>query len=175
MDNQAPGLNFSVSSIVGLTDLDIDNIEVLSGASSALYGSGGINGTVLINGKNPFKYQGFSFNIKQGISHTDSKQRTPAPYNNIAMRWAKTFNNKFAFRISGELIRGSDWQAEDYQNKKQIGIISAVTSGDRMTNPDYNGVNVYGDETVVNIAGLANLLSSSIGGNLEFFAVHVLL
>lgn len=37
MDNQAPGLNFSVSSIVGLTDLDIDNIEVLSGASSALY------------------------------------------------------------------------------------------------------------------------------------------
>ena len=165
MDNQAPGLNFSVSSIVGLTDLDIDNIEVLSGASSALYGSGGMNGTVLINGKNPFKYQGFSFNIKQGISHTDSKQRTPAPYNNIAMRWAKTFNNKFAFRISGELIRGSDWQAEDYQNKKQIGIISAVTSGDRMTNPDYNGVNVYGDETVVNIAGLANLLSSSIGGN----------
>src|SRR5574339_1168345 len=40
MDNQAPGLNFAVSSIVGLTDLDVDNIEVLAGASSALYGSG---------------------------------------------------------------------------------------------------------------------------------------
>ena len=36
MDNQAPGLNFSVGNIVGLTELDVDNIELLSGASSAL-------------------------------------------------------------------------------------------------------------------------------------------
>ena len=56
MDNQAPGLNFSVSSIVGLSDLDVDNIEILAGASSALYGSGGMNGTVLINSKKQFIY-----------------------------------------------------------------------------------------------------------------------
>jgi hypothetical protein len=30
MDNQAPGLNFSVGAIVGLNELDIDNIELLS-------------------------------------------------------------------------------------------------------------------------------------------------
>src|SRR5688572_21019297 len=65
MDNQAPGLNFAVGNIVGLTELDVDNIELLSGASSALYGSGGMNGTVLITSKNPFKYQGLSFNLKQ--------------------------------------------------------------------------------------------------------------
>jgi len=164
MDNQAPGLNFSVSSIVGLTDLDIDNIEVLSGASSALYGSGGMNGTVLISSKNPFKYQGFSFNIKQGISHTDSKQRKPAPYNNIAMRWAKTFNNKFAFRISGELIRGSDWQADDYDNKQQIGVLSTVAPGNRGNTPNYNGINTYGDERNINIGQLAGLLSQGIVG-----------
>ena len=58
MDNQAPGLNFSVASIIGLSELDVDNIELLSGASSALYGAGGMNGTLLINSKNPFKYQG---------------------------------------------------------------------------------------------------------------------
>ena len=44
MDNQAPGLNFSVASIIGLSELDVDNIELLSGASSALYGAGGMNG-----------------------------------------------------------------------------------------------------------------------------------
>ena len=38
MDNQAPGLNFSVGNIVGLSELDIDNVELLPGASSALYG-----------------------------------------------------------------------------------------------------------------------------------------
>ncbi len=162
MDNQAPGFNFAVSSIVGLTDLDVDNIEVLSGASSALYGSGGMNGTVLITSKSPFKYQGFSYNVKQGMMHVDKKQRSAAPYNNISMRWAKVYKNKLAFRLSGELIRGSDWEAEDYRNKAQIGILSKVVGGNRAGDPNFNGVNVYGDETSVNLGQMAALLSGSI-------------
>jgi len=55
MDNQAPGLNFAVGSVLGLSELDVENMELLPGASSALYGPGGMNGTVLINSKNPFK------------------------------------------------------------------------------------------------------------------------
>lgn len=151
MDNQAPGLNFSVSSIVGLTDLDVDNIEILSGASSALYGSGGMNGTVLITSKDPFKNKGLSFNVKQGIMHVDGKQRNAAPYNNISMRYAGVWKDKLAFRVSGELIRGSDWQAEDYRNKQQIGILSSVVGGNRQNDPNFNGVNVYGDETNINM------------------------
>ena len=151
MDNQAPGLNFSVSSIVGLTDLDIDNIEVLSGSSSVLYGSGGMNGTVLVSSKNPFKYQGLSYNIKQGIMHVDGKQRNAAPYYNWSFRYAKAFKNKIAFKLSAELIKGSDWQADDYRNKGQIGILSAVKGGNRQNDPNYNGINVYGDETDINM------------------------
>jgi outer membrane receptor protein involved in Fe transport len=165
MDNQAPGLNFAVSSIVGLTDLDVDNIEVLSGASSALYGSGGMNGTVLITSKSPFKYKGFSYNVKQGIMHVDRKQRNAAPYNNIAMRWAGVFKNKLALRLSGELIRGSDWEAEDYRNKQQIGILSKVVGGNRQNDPNFNGVNVYGDETSVNLFQLAATLAGAINGS----------
>ncbi len=151
MDNQAPGLNFSVSSIVGLTDLDIDNIELLSGASSVLYGSGGMNGTVLVTSKNPFKYQGLSYNIKQGIMHVDGKQRPAAPYYNWTLRYAKAFKNRWAFKISAELIKGSDWQADDYRNKGQLGILSAVKGGNRGNDPNYNGINVYGDETDINM------------------------
>lgn len=165
MDNQAPGLNFAVSSIVGLTDLDVDNIEVLSGASSALYGSGGMNGTILITSKDPFKYKGLSFNVKQGIMHVDKKQRSAAPYNNIAVRWAGVLKNKLAFRISGEIIRGSDWEAEDYRNKQQIGILSKVVGGNRQNDPNFNGVNVYGDETSVNLNSLAGLLASSVNAS----------
>ena len=165
MDNQAPGLNFAVSSIVGLTDLDVDNIEVLSGASSALYGSGGMNGTVLITSKSPFKYKGISYNIKQGIMHVDRKQRGAAPYNNIAMRWATVFKNKLAIRLSGELIRGSDWEAEDYRNKQQIGILSQVVGGNRQNDPNFNGVNVYGDETSVNLNQLAAVLASGVNAS----------
>ncbi len=155
MDNQAPGLNFSVSSIVGLTDLDVDNIEILSGASSALYGSGGMNGTVLMTSKSPFKYEGFSFNIKQGIMHVDHKQRAQAPYYNWSFRWAKNFKNKFAFKIGAELLKGSDWEAEDYRNKQQIGVLSKVVGGNRSSDPNYNGVNVYGDETSADMNGFA--------------------
>jgi outer membrane receptor protein involved in Fe transport len=165
MDNQAPGLNFAVGSVIGLTDLDVDNIEVLSGASSALYGSGGMNGTVLINSKSPFKYQGLSYNIKQGIMHVDGKQRKAAPYYNWSFRFAKPIGKKFAFKLAGELIKGNDWQADDYRNKRldNTGLF-AVSGGNRGNTSDFNGINIYGDETAVNIAALSQVLQATING-----------
>jgi outer membrane receptor protein involved in Fe transport len=162
MDNQAPGLNFSVSTIVGLADVDVDNIEVLAGASSALYGSGGMNGTVLISSKNPFKYQGLSFNIKQGIMHVDSRQRDKAPYYNWSFRWAKAFKDKIAFKLTAELLKGNDWQADDYRNKAQTGILSSVIGGNRSNDPNFNGINVYGDETSFNMNGFSFYVQDQI-------------
>ncbi len=155
MDNQAPGLNFAVGNIIGPNELDVDNVELLAGASSALYGSGGINGTLLINSKNPFKYQGLSFNIKQGVNHVDGKQRDPAPYYDWSLRWAKAFNDKFAFKISASMVSAQDWQADDYRNKQQIGVLSKVTGGNRGNDPNFNGVNIYGDEASANMQGIA--------------------
>src|SRR5689334_6406344 len=122
MDNQAPGLNFSVGSVIGPTELDVDNVELLAGASSALYGSGGINGTLLITSKNPFKYQGLSYNIKQGVMHIDGKQTKASPYYDWSMRYAKAFKDKFAFKISASLVAANDWQATDYRNVKRTSI-----------------------------------------------------
>ncbi|MDZ4807792.1 MAG: carboxypeptidase-like regulatory domain-containing protein [Bacteroidota bacterium] len=165
MDNQAPGLNFAVGSIIGLTDLDVDNIEILPGASSALYGSGGMNGTILINSKSPFKYTGLSYNIKQGIMHVDSRQRSASPYYNWSFRWAKAFKNKFAIKIAAELIKGNDWQAEDYRNKRldPTGLF-ALSTGNRQNTSDFNGINTYGDETSVNIPALSQILQATING-----------
>src|SRR3954454_16483650 len=67
MDNTAPALNFSVGNVIGLTVLDVDKVELLPRSSSALYGSGGMNGTLLITSKKPFKYQGFSAQVREGI------------------------------------------------------------------------------------------------------------
>jgi|1115.fasta_scaffold00171_3 outer membrane receptor protein involved in Fe transport len=162
MDNQAPGLNFSVGNVIGPNDLDVDNVELLAGASSALYGSGGINGTLLINSKNPFKYQGLSFNIKQGINHVDGRQRAAAPYYDWQLRWAKAFNDKFAFKISASLVNAQDWEANDYRNKQQIGVLSKVTGGSRENDPNFNGVNIYGDEVSANMSSFAQLVQSQI-------------
>jgi outer membrane receptor for ferrienterochelin and colicin len=159
MDNQAPGLNFSVGNIVGLTELDVDNMELLSGASSALYGSGGMNGTLLITSKNPFKYQGFSFNVKQGIMHVDDKQRRPSPYYDWAMRWAKAIKNKLAFKFTFQLVKAQDWEANDYDDVARTSIVSKIKPGlNRQTDPNYDGVNVYGDETSANIFLVGNAI-----------------
>lgn len=161
IDNQAPGLNFSVGNIVGMTELDVDNVELLSGASSALYGSGGMNGTLLMHSKNPFRYQGLSFQVKQGVMHTDGSQRSISPYYDWAVRWGKAFNDKFAFKVSAQYLQARDWQAQDYRNLNRNNVFSSLKNGDRRSDPNYDGVNVYGDQVSLNMLGISNLL---IGG-----------
>lgn len=152
MDNQAPGLNFSVASIIGLSELDVDNMELLSGASSALYGAGGMNGTLLINSKNPFKYQGLSVLVKEGLMHVGSNsQRAASPYHNWTMRWAKKVSNKFAFKINAELLQAKDWQGRDYRNYARAATGGNVKAGTRASDPNFDGINVYGDETTAEI------------------------
>ena len=165
MDNQAPGLNFSVGSVIGLTELDVDNMELLPGASSALYGPGGMNGTVLINSKNPFKYQGLSFQIKQGINHVDAAQRPTSAYNDWAIRWAKKVNDKFAYKITAENMTAQDWLANQSNNySRGTGSPNGVTiPGWRDIDPNYDGVNFYGDETSQSLSSIANAVIAASG------------
>jgi len=152
MDNQAPGLNFSVGSVIGLTELDVESMELLPGASSVLYGSGGMNGTLLISSKNPFKYQGLSFQVKTGIMHVDHKQTSgPTPYYDWSLRWGVKASEKLAFKIGAQFIHAVDWLANDTTNylagNTAAGQYGNVKPGTRSSDPNYNGVNVYGDET----------------------------
>ncbi len=163
MDNQAPGLNFSVGSVIGLTELDVESIELLPGASSALYGSGGMNGTVLINSKSPFKYQGLSFQIKQGIKDIDSYQQKTSPFYDWSLRWGKKINEKFAFKINAQFVQARDWignQTENY-SRTTGSPNGQMIPGTRESDPNYDGVNVYGDETTTNLQpSFAGLISS---------------
>jgi outer membrane receptor for ferrienterochelin and colicin len=164
MDNQAPGLNFPVGNLVGVTELDVDNIELLSGASSALYGPGGMNGTLLITGKNPFKYQGLSYQIKQGLMHTDERQRNTSPYFDWNLRYAKQVSEKFAYKIGGQFVQTRDWIGTDFSNytQGQTPITGKTIPGTRSTDPNYNGVNIYGDETTANLrSALLGLAAST--------------
>jgi outer membrane receptor protein involved in Fe transport len=157
MDNQAPALNFSVGIILGPTELDIDNIELLQGASSALYGPGGMNGTLLMTSKNPFKYQGLSFQVKQGMMHTDGRQRSRAPYYDWSMRWGKKIGEKFAFKIGGQFVSAKDWQASDRRNLERNNVLSRVKAGNRQTDNNYDGINVYGDEASASMNAFAQV------------------
>jgi hypothetical protein len=109
-----------------------------------------MNGTLLINSKNPFKYQGLSFNIKTGVNHVDNERGKMAPYYDWSIRYAKA-HNKVAFKLAAELIRANDWQADDYSDVQRNNVISKVIGGDRSSDPNYDGVNVYGDQVSANM------------------------
>ncbi len=169
MDNQAPGLNFAVGSVVGVTELDVDNMELLPGASSALYGPGGMNGTLLITSKNPFKYQGLSFQVKEGVMHVDKSQTGRATaYHDWDLRWGKKVNDRFAFKIGAQFIQAKDWIGTDKTNY-QAGDVAqnqygGTKPGDRNSDPNYDGVNVYGDETSADINEAGGAMSQVAAG-----------
>ena len=158
MDNQAPGLNFSVGNIIGMSELDIDNVELLPGASSALYGAGGINGTMLMTSKDPYKSQGVSFSLKRGINHVNDPLQDTQPYEEAGVRVAKAWN-KFAFKTTLSFLQADDWQAANYSNFDRTGRV--VKNGNRSTDPNYDGVNSYGDEVNQNMRIIANSVQTA--------------
>src|SRR5688572_9291029 len=113
MDNQAPGLNFPLGNVIGLTQLDVDNVEILSGASSALYGSRGLNGAMIMTSKDPFQYQGLSVLLNQGVNHVKNKKANdpvgPSPYTDVTIRYAKRLGEKFAFKANFQYTKANDW------------------------------------------------------------------
>lgn len=95
MDNQAPGLNFPVDNIVGMPELDVESVEVLPGAASALYGPNAIQGLVLMNSKSPFLYQGLSATVKTGVMSASNRDVVTTPFYDFSVMvnigiWTKT-------------------------------------------------------------------------------------
>nr|WP_295866017.1 TonB-dependent receptor [uncultured Chitinophaga sp.] len=150
MDNQAPGLNFSVGNMVGIPELDLDNVELIPGAASALYGPNALNGIVLMTSKNPFQHQGLSAQVKTGILNDGGRTSATTGFYDVSVRYAHAFNNKWAFKLNVGYIKADDWQAHDYRDQS-LANGHTLQDGTRANNEGYNGVNIYGDENSVNM------------------------
>ncbi|AWW32628.1 TonB-dependent receptor [Echinicola strongylocentroti] len=154
MDTQAPALNFPISNLNGPSELDVERIEFIPGASSALYGPNAFNGILLVNSKNPFDYQGLSAFYKQGFNHINGREGEPQsaqPMYEGAIRYAKAFNNKWAFKLNGSFMRAKDWYGTDMTD------LNARSQGDLPFNPGANRVHIFGDEVSNNIGLLRNV------------------
>ena len=145
MDNRSPGLGFPFGNVVGVSELDVDNIEILPGASSVLYGPDALNGAVITTTKNPFTSQGLTVMLKQGLNHVGDGVGA-SPLSDVSMRFAKAFNDKFAFKINAQYFRATDWYANNYEDRKERSRGAAFVPGTRNTRFDYDGLNLYGDE-----------------------------
>lgn len=158
MDNQAPGLNFSVGNIVGVSELDLASVELLPGASSALYGAGGMNGTLLMTSKSPFEYQGLSVKLQAGMNHLGTVQQSSVGFiPDVMLRYAKAFG-RFAFKVNFGYMQANDWQAQDSTNFDRLNL-KTKAGYSHTTDPNYDGVNVYGDEITTKFGATAGLLN----------------
>lgn len=151
IDNQAPGLNFAVGNIVGINDLDLESAELIPGASSALYGPNAINGILLLTSKNPFDYQGFSVYAKTGVNTVETNisgtlEDNAELYQDYGFRWAKSFNNRFAFKVTGSYLTANDFVGTDTRDQglATSGVVERGATA-RGGNRFYDGVNTYGD------------------------------
>jgi iron complex outermembrane receptor protein len=163
MDTQAPALNFPIGNLNGPSELDVESVELIPGASSALYGPNAFNGIVLVNSKNPFEYQGLSAMAKLGVNHVGKKAdfNGPSPVWEGAIRYAKAFNNKFAFKLNAAYMRAEDWHGTDPYDK-EAGRTPLASNGQPLFNlgpnspdphnPGSDKLHFMGDEASINMA-----------------------
>jgi outer membrane receptor protein involved in Fe transport len=136
VDNSSPALNFVIGDFLALDDLDVKSIELLLGASSALYGANAYNGLLNITSKDPFDYQGISFYVKKGITSSDLSETNS--YTSFGIRMAHSFHKTIAAKVSFSFFNGGDWVASNYDDIRNSNFTRNIT--------DFDGLNIYGDE-----------------------------
>jgi len=134
VDNQSPGLNFSLGNFLGASELDVNRVNLVVGASSAFYGPNAFNGVISMETKDPFLQQGLSAQVKVAERNLFEG----------GFRWAQAVKNKngqewFAYKINAFAFQADDWVANN---------LDPVFDTDRgRDNPGgYDAVNTYGDE-----------------------------
>ena len=166
IDSQSPGLNSPIGNLNGPTVLDIESIELIPGAASALYGPNAFNGIILMKSKSPFEYQGVSASAKIGINHiSDSDLNTEETekigpggtrfMQEVSLRYAKAFNNKFAFKLNLSYSQAKDWYGTDQRDRN-----ANLKPDELSVNPGSNIIHAYGDEVSANM-GLIKLAAGS--------------
>jgi len=162
VDMQAATLGVPLGNGIGPTELDIASIEITPGAASALYGMNAINGMANLLTKNPFTYQGLSVYQRTGVNHVDGIDVGPSVLTETALRYAKAFGNKWAFKVNGSYMHGTDWISNTKLDQNPNSLKSANPSFPELNganNVAFDGWNKYGDDAlagsnVVSINGL---------------------
>lgn len=152
MDNSSPLLNFVLGNLIGVSEIDVQSVELLPGASSALYGANAFNGILFMTSKSPFTSQGIRAYAKFG--QTSQKAAGTNDYLDYGVRMAKAFNKYFAGKANFTYMRGTEWHAVNYDDKTREGFDRNAI--------DYDGINVYGDEVATNIKGVGQALAAQL-------------
>jgi len=169
VDMQAGTLGVPLGNAIGPTELDIASVEITPGAASALYGMNAINGMANLITKSPFLYQGLSIYQKGGINHVGGTGRDLSNLTETALRYAKAFDNRFAFKVNISYMRGTDWLSDTKTNQNPNNLNTANPQFPDLNadadNPAYDAWNKYGDDNGSNAVTLSGITIPGTNGS----------
>ena len=145
MDVQSPHIGSPIGNSLGPGDLDIENVEILPGVASALYGMNTVNGLANISSRNPFLSPGFSFQQKTAVMHLGDEESPAKLFSETSLRYARVVSSKLAFKINAGFTKGYDWIANNYTDLNPNANASTNLTGP--DNPAMDPVNSYGNES----------------------------
>lgn len=161
VDMQAATLGVPLGNAIGPTELDIETVEITPGAASALYRMNAINGMANLISKSPFLYQGLSVYQKTGVNHVDGIDYDPSVLSETAFRYAKAFNNKFAFKVNFSYMKGTDWRGNTTIDQNPNATPSTGNPNYPELNvadhPAYDAWHKYGDDSGSNAVTVNNI------------------
>ncbi len=150
VDMQSATLGVPLGNAIGPTELDIESVEITPGAASALYGMNAINGMANLTTKSPFLYKGLSVYQKTGVNHVDGKDYSPSLLSESAIRFANSYNDRFAFKINASYLTATDWRgstATDQNPNSTPGTGNPLYPELNVSDhPAYDAWNKYGDD-----------------------------
>ncbi len=144
VEMQSTALNIPVVTFTSPSEIDVAQVEVVSGPSSALYGPNAFNGAMLTTLKDPFQYRGLSVWLQGGVNHLASPNRSPAAFYNLQLRYAHVWRERLAIKFTLQRLEGADWFASSTQD---VGLYGGATPPYDLPgpqNPGYKPENGYG-------------------------------
>jgi len=99
-----PSLRLTAYNVIPVSFEDVEQIEVVLGPASALYGPNAHSGILNIVTSSPLRSQGTSLNIQGGLLD----QTNTSLLKKLTFRTAHKFKN-FGFKVSGVALSGQDW------------------------------------------------------------------
>ncbi len=171
VDVQAATLGVPLGNSIGPSELDIESVEITPGAASALYGMNAINGLANLITKNPFKYQGLSVYQRTGVNHIGegSAGQGAKILTESAVRYAKAFNNKFAFKVNLSYLRGTDWGSDTRTDQNPNSLNTANPAYPELNgpenNPAYDAWNKYADDAGSNAVSISGITYKNTPNN----------
>lgn len=100
---QVPSIRLTALQLIPVGNFDIEQIEVVSGPASALYGPNSANGVVHVITKSPFDTRGSRISASVGLKNVFAG----------GISHSRVFGDRLAFRISAQYAEGDDFEYRD--------------------------------------------------------------